>query len=87
MTMETETLMIVGRAKAVLAWCPDCRVEVTMIVVDDGQAQPFATGRIRQWLDAGKLHSRQLIKGPVQICVPSLLQCFEQETKAKTEAT
>ena len=33
-TVETETLMIIRRAKVALAWCPKCRTEVEVITLD-----------------------------------------------------
>ena len=76
MTVETEALMIVRRAKAVQAWCPDCHAEVAVIAVNGGSD---AAARIREWLAAGKLHCWWPANGPAQICVPSLLQCFEAQ--------
>ena len=32
-TVETESLMVVRRAKAVVAWCPDCHAEVDVITL------------------------------------------------------
>jgi hypothetical protein len=80
MTVETETLMIVRRAKAVSAWCPHCRDEVAVITVNiDGARDAITAAQIREWLDRGKLHWWQPAKGPAQICVPSLLQGFESQ--------
>jgi hypothetical protein len=76
-TVETETLMIVRRAKAVLAWCPDCRAEVDVITVNDGLQEPATAAQIQEWLGTGKLHFWQQADGPAQICVTSLLQCFD----------
>lgn len=84
MTVETETLMIVHRAKVVLAWCPDCHAEVAVITVNlDATVYPFTATQIREWLDTGKLHWWQPANGPAQICVPSLLQCFESQQLRK----
>ena len=80
MTVETETLMIVRRAKAVLAWCPNCRGEVAVITVNvNSNTDAVAAAQIREWLDTGKLHSWQPANEPVQVCVPSLWQCFESQ--------
>jgi hypothetical protein len=78
-TVETETLMIVRRAKAALSWCPDCRADVDVITIDDSLAEPVAAARVQEWLGTGKLHLWQPAYGPAQICVTSLLQCFESE--------
>ena len=79
-TVETDTLMVVRRAKTVLAWCPDCRSEVNVITLgSDGPAQAATAAQLQQWLNTGKLHFWQHADGPAQICVPSLLQCIECE--------
>lgn len=77
-TVETETLMIIRRAKAALDWCPYCRAEVDVITLDnDGFAEPSTASQIQEWLGTGKLHLWQPATGPAQICVASLLRCFE----------
>jgi len=77
-TVETETLTIVRHAKATRGWCADCRAEVDLIILDDKAiADPTTTAGIRAWLVAGKVHFRQPATLPVQICLTSLLQCFE----------
>ena len=79
-TVETDTLMIVRRAKAVLAWCPDCGAEVNVIFLSsEGLADAATAEQLQHWLNRGKLHVSQLASGPVQICMPSLLQCFDGE--------
>jgi len=77
-TVETETLMIVRHAKATRGWCPDCCAGVGVITLDDSAIpDPSTLARIQEWLVAGKLHFRQPATGPVQICLTSLLRCFE----------
>ena len=79
-TVETETLMIVHRAIAALAWCPDCGAAVDVIALDnDSLAEPSTAAQIQDWLGTGRLHLWQPATGPAQICVTSLLQCFELE--------
>ncbi len=79
-TVETDTLMVIRRAKAVLAWCPDCRAQVNVIALGrDSLAEAATATQLQQWLDTGKLHLWQQADGPAQICVPSLLQCVEGE--------
>ena len=83
-TVETETLMIVRRAKAGLAWCPDCRAEVDVITLDnDSLAKSITAAHIEEWLGTGKLHLWQPAQGPTQICVSSLLRCFELDAVRK----
>lgn len=76
--METESLVVIRRAKAVLAWCPECLADVETITLDAGSlAEPATAAQIREWLATGKLHFWQPVSGSAQICVTSLLQCFE----------
>jgi hypothetical protein len=77
-TIETETLVIVRRAKVTRGWCPDCRAEVDVIALESNTlVESSITGRIQERLGTGKVHSWQPANGPVQICFPSLLGCFE----------
>ena len=79
MTVDIETLMIIRRAKTVVAWCPDCRGEVAVISVNIDGPTDAAAAQIREWLHTGALHWWRPTNGPVQVCVPSLLQCFESQ--------
>jgi hypothetical protein len=77
-TVETELLVVIRRAKAVLAWCPECLANVETITLDaDSLAEPATAAQIQEWLATGKLHLWQPINGSAQICVTSLLKCFE----------
>jgi hypothetical protein len=77
-TGDTESLVVIRRAKAVLAWCPECLADVETITLDAGSlAEPATAAQIREWLATGKLHFWQPVSGSAQICVTSLLQCFE----------
>ena len=75
-TVETERLIVVRRAKATLAWCPDCRAEVDVITLDhDSFIEPATAAQIDAWQSTGKLHLWQPAHGLARICVTSLLQC------------
>ena len=77
--VETETLTIIHRAKAAVAWCPDCCADVEVITLGtDALPESIGNSRLRRWLASGRLHFWQPTVGPAQICVPSLLQYFEQ---------
>ena len=79
-TVETETLMIIRRAKVALAWCPECLNEVEVIMLDGGSlAEPFTAKQIQEWIGTGRLHFWQAADRPAQICVVSLLHCLELE--------
>jgi len=75
-TVETDTLMLVRRAKAVTAWCPSCGAHVDAITLTtDSFEEPASAAQMQQWLAAGKLHLWRSNEGAVQVCVTSLLQC------------
>lgn len=79
-TVETETLTVIRRAKAAMGWCPDCRAEVEVIASDDESlADPATVAQLQQWLGTGKLHLWQTAHGPAQLCIQSLLRCLEWE--------
>lgn len=76
-TVETETLIVIRRAKAILDWCPDCLAKVETITLDAGSlADPATAAQIQTWLLTGKLHHWSTATG-VHICVRSLLSCFD----------
>jgi hypothetical protein len=79
-TVETETLLLIRRAKALLAWCPGCRAEVDVITLDDDTLAELVTAaQIQAWLGTSKLHFWRTADGPIQICLTSLFRCFELE--------
>ena len=77
-TVETETLVIVRREKAILAWCPDCLAEVDVIALDK-LTEPVTAAQIHEWFGANDLHFWQMAEGSVLICVKSLLQSLAPE--------
>jgi len=75
-TVETDTFLVVRRAKAVVAWCPGCQAEVDAIrLTPDSLNDPATATQLEAWLRTGKLHFWRTAEEAVQICVPSLLQC------------
>jgi len=77
-TVETDTVMIVRQARTAPGWCPICRAEVDVITLDSASiAEPGCAEQLQDWLNTGKLHFWQPPNGPAQICLPSLLHCFE----------
>lgn len=75
-TVETDTLLVIRRAKAALAWCPGCCAEVDVITLTpDSFAEPATAAQVEQWFGTGKLHLWHTAEGAVQICVNSVLQC------------
>jgi hypothetical protein len=83
-TIETETLLVIRRAKPILAWCPDCRAEVDVITLDsDTLAEPITAAEFQEWLGSSKLHFWSTADGQDQICLASLFRCFELQTAQK----
>jgi hypothetical protein len=76
-TIETESLLVVHRAKTTVTWCPACRADVEVMSVEgDYFSEAITAAHLRDWLATGKLHVRRFGTGPAQICLPSLLRCF-----------
>jgi hypothetical protein len=79
-TIETESLLVVRRGKTIVTWCPACCAEVeAMAVENDSLGDGISSAVLRQWFATGRLHFWGPDGGPVQICLPSLLQCFASE--------
>ena len=77
-TVETDTRMVIRNAKAVRDWCPRCHAEVMVITLtDDSLLEPTTAAQVQRWLSTGELHFSQSATGLAQICVPSLLRCFD----------
>jgi hypothetical protein len=75
-TVETDTLLVVHRAKAVSTWCPTCGAQVDAVTLTpDSFSEPATAAQMQQLLEAGKLHLWHTTEGEVQVCVTSLLQC------------
>jgi hypothetical protein len=75
-TVETDTFLVVHRAKAALAWCPECGAEVDAITLTpDSFTDPATAAQVEAWVATGKLHYWRTTEEAVQICVPSLLRC------------
>jgi len=79
-TIETDSLLVVYRGRTFVAWCPVCCADVeAMTLEDDSLGEDIPSTLLRDWLAAGKLHLCGPNGGPAQICLPSLLQCFESQ--------
>ena len=79
-TIETESLLVVHRGKTIVTWCPACCAEVEAMTLEgDSLGEGIPSALLRDWLATGKLHLWGPDGGPIQICLPSLLQCFESE--------
>ena len=79
-TIETESLLVVRRGKTIVTWCPVCCAEAEAMTLEgDSLGEDIPSTLLRDWLAAGKLHLWSPDGGPAQICLTSLLQCFESE--------
>ncbi len=79
-TIETESLLVVRKGKAIVTWCPVCCADVeAMTLAGASLADDIPSTLLRDWLADGKLHSWRPDGGPAQICLASLLRCFESE--------
>jgi hypothetical protein len=79
-TIETDSLLVVHRGKTVVTWCPVCRADVEAMTLEgETPGDGISTAFLPDWLATGKLHFWRRAEGPAQICLPSLLQCFESE--------
>ena len=80
-TIETESLLVVHRGKAIVTWCPVCCVDVEAMTLEGDflGEDIIPSSLLRDWLAAGKLHLWSPHGGPARICVTSLLRCFESE--------
>ncbi len=79
-TVETETITIVRRARVDLGWCPHCGCEADVICVgESGLIDPATAVQIDRWRRTNQLHLWQSSDGPMQICVKSLMRCIEDD--------
>ncbi len=79
-TIEIENLLVVRRGKTSVTWCPGCCADVEVMMLEgDSLGEDIPTSYLADWLATGKLHSWRIGGGPAQICLPSLLQCFETD--------
>jgi hypothetical protein len=86
-TIETESLLVVRRGKTIVTWCPACCAEVEAMTVEgDSLGEGIPSALLREWLATGRLHFWGPEGGPVQICLPSLLQCFASEDARSFQA-
>jgi hypothetical protein len=78
--VDTDTFLVVRRAKAALAWCPECCAEVDAITLTrDSISDPASAAQVEGWLRTSNLHLWHSTEGAVQVCATSLLQCSAQE--------
>lgn len=80
-TIETENLLVVRKGKTIVTWCPACCANVEVMMLEgDSLGEDVPSSYLRDWLGTGKLHLWRPAEGSAQICLPSLLRCFEAES-------
>ena len=83
-TIETESQLVVHKTKTVVTWCPVCCAEVeTMTLTTYGLGDGLPAALLEGWLRTGMLHLWRHAEGSDQVCLPSLLQCFQAESVPK----
>jgi hypothetical protein len=79
-TIETENLLVVHRAKTTETWCTACCANVEVIMLErDSLSEDIPSSYLGVWLRTGKLHLWRTAQGSAQLCLPSLLQCIQAE--------
>lgn len=77
-TVETDMLTVVRRAKLSVDRCPDCHADVHVVTLsEESLSDPATSAQIQHWLGSSKLHVWRTGVGSAQLCVKSLLECFE----------
>jgi hypothetical protein len=80
-TIESENLLVVRRGKTIVTWCPACCADVEVMMLEgDSLGKDIPSSYLADRLKTGKLHLRRSAEGSAQICLSSLLQCFEAES-------
>ena len=79
-TVETETITVVRRARVDLGWCPQCGGEADLIrLAESSQIDPATAAQIERWQRTNQLHLLQSSDRSMQICVKSLMRCIEDD--------
>ena len=80
-TIETENLLVVRKGKTIITWCPACCADVEVMMLEGvSPDKDLPSSYLTDWLATGKLHLWHPGEGSAQICLPSLLLCFEAES-------
>ena len=74
-TIESESLLVLGPRVPVLAWCPECQQMAEAILLEEtAVVSNVALPALQAWLDSGHLHEVQTAHGLTLICLRSLLR-------------
>jgi len=73
-TIETSTLVVVGSASPLRAWCPRCATEVETVALGDIRGLPVTEQlAIDRWLGTAQVHRADGPDGMARLCLASLL--------------
>lgn len=73
-TIETDSLLILGSRNSRRAWCPLRAAGGEMIALENaGVISNLERPALEEWLNSGNLHRSQAADGSVLICLNSLL--------------
>ena len=74
-TIETDSLLVLGGRKPLRAWCPACAAESEMIPLDRaGVISNLPSPEVEAWIESEDLHRVQSAEGAVLICLNSMLK-------------
>lgn len=77
-TIECTTLLILLGGRPIRGWCPQCSAEADMITLgNDREIASLVRLPLLEWLNSKEAHRSQAADGSTQICLTSLLRCFE----------
>ena len=74
LTIETESLLVIGGDGAPRSWCAQCAADTEMIgLMNLGVVTNLDRSAIEEWLNSGDLHRSVASDGSQVICLSSLL--------------
>jgi len=73
-TVETESLTIVRRARVASGWCPQCHADVAAACVHEASWPVADAARVSQWADGVGVHRWRGADGSTWLCAQSLAQ-------------
>ena len=77
-TIETEQLLVIGRAKRVWIRCEQCAAEVEVVPIEGAaELAQVDVGTMRRWLNGGQFHWSHS-GDSVAICLKSLVKSMNR---------
>jgi hypothetical protein len=72
-TIETKSLLVFRSRSSMRAWCPACRAEADVILVEPAGFSSQEATAFGQWLKSEEVHRAEAPDGSLLICLGSLL--------------